>query len=377
LFRAFSGVARAEKPRPATGFGEALRVRGLSDTAAGLPTAALSDEILMPGSGQVKALVVVGGNPLLTWPNQAKTRRALESLELLVVVDPMMSATAQLADYVLGPRFGFETPAISFGNEGITVYGLSIGYQEPFAQYQPALIEPPAGSEVMEDWRVFYELARTMGLQLAYRGEPFDMETAPSTDALLELFVRRSRVPLGEIRQHPHGALFPDPQPMAVARDPDWPHRLELGHAGMMEELRQLDRELSEPPPVRIADRNLLLVSRREHAVYNSVGHDLPALRRRRPFNPAYLNPRDAARLGITDGASILIESSVGSLRAIAQLAEDVREGVVSIAHGFAPSDDGSGGASTAALVDDEHDYDPISGLPLMSAIPVRVRPAG
>ena len=377
LFRAFSGVARAEKPRPAAGFGEVLRARGLRDTAAGLPTAALSDEILTPGPGQVRALFVVGGNPLLTWPNQAKTRRALEALELLVVVDPLMSATAQLADYVLGPRFGFETPALSFGNEGITVYGLSIGYQEPFAQYQPQLIEPPAGSDVLEDWRVCYELAREMGLGLAYRGEPLDMATAPTTEALLQQFVRRSRVPLDEIRQHAHGALFPDPQPLASARDADWPYRLELGHAGMMDELRELDRGLTQPDAAQSGHSGLLLVSRREHAVYNSVGHDLPPLRRRRPFNPAYLNPKDAARLGIADGGSILIESSVGSLRAIAKLAEDVREGVVSIAHGFAPSEDGSGGASTAALVDDEHDYDPVSGLPLMSAIPVRVRPAG
>ncbi len=93
LFRQFSGVARAEKPRPGVGLGQPLRIRGLTETAAGLPTSALADEILTPGDGQVRALIVVGGNPLLSWPNQAKTRRALESLDLLVVVDPQVSAT--------------------------------------------------------------------------------------------------------------------------------------------------------------------------------------------------------------------------------------------------------------------------------------------
>jgi anaerobic selenocysteine-containing dehydrogenase len=93
----------------------------LTDTAAGLPTAALADEILTPGEGQVRALFVIGGNPMVSWPNHAKTRRALESLELLVVVDPMRSATAELADYIIGPRLGFESPALTFGNEGITV----------------------------------------------------------------------------------------------------------------------------------------------------------------------------------------------------------------------------------------------------------------
>ena len=248
LFRQFSGVARAEKPRAATGFGEALRVRGLTDTAAGLPTAALADEILTPGEGQVKALFVIGGNPLLSWPNQAKTRRALESLELLVVVDPVLSETARQAHFVIGPRFGFETPAITFGNEGITVYGLSLGYPEPYAQYQPQLIEPPAGSDVLEDWRIFYELGRRMGYPLAFRGQPFDMSTPPTTDGLLSQFVARSRVPLEEIKRHPHGAVFPDPKPWVEPRDADWPHRLQLAAPVMIAELEGIAAQVSAAP---------------------------------------------------------------------------------------------------------------------------------
>ena len=120
----------------------------------------------------------------------------------------------------------------------------------------------------------------------------------------------------------------------------------------------------------------LLLVSRREHAVYNSVGQQLPALRRRRPFNPAYLHPDDAARVGLADGDTILIESAVGAVRAVLQFAADVRPGVVSLAHGFEQRNGDGRGASTSALVDDAHDFDPISGLPRMSAIPVRVSKA-
>jgi anaerobic selenocysteine-containing dehydrogenase len=376
LFRQFSGVARAEKPRPAAGFGESLRVRRLTDTAAGLPTAALADEILTPGLGQVRALFVIGGNPMLSWPNQAKTRRALESLQLLVVVDPQVSATARFAHYVLGPRFGFETPALTFGNEGITTYGLSLGYPEPYAQYQPQLIEPPPGAEVAEEWRIFYELGRRMGLKLAYRGQPVDMANPPTTEVLLEQFVRRSRVPLEEIRRHPHGHVFQDPQPYAEPKEADWPHQLELGHPAMLRELadvaRGLDRHIATGAAADAVE--LLLVSRREHAVYNSVGHHLQALRARRPFNPAYLNPADAQRLGAADGASVMIESEVGSVRAVVQCAPDVREGVVSIAHGFEAHGGDGRGASTALLVDDAGGFDPLSGLPRMSAIPVRVR---
>ena len=381
LFRQFSGVARAEKPRVATGFGEALRIRGLTDTAAGLPTAALADEILTPGEGQVRALFVIGGNPLLSWPNQSKTRRALESLELLVVVDPVLSETARHAHYVIGPRFGFESPAITFGNEGITVYGLSLGYPEPYAQYQPQLVEPPAGSDVLEDWRIFYELGRRMGYPLAFRGQPFDMSTPPTTDGLLSQFVARSRVPLEEIKRHPHGAVFPDPKPSAEPRDAEWPHRLQLAAPVMIAELEGIAAQRSAAVATAAATTmaplmgdeggglRLLMVSRREHALYNSVAHDLPALRRRLPHNPAHLNPVDAARLGVVDGATVEIASSVGRIRAVVHLAADVREGVVSIAHGFAD-------ACTAALIDDATDYEALSGLPRMSAVPVIVRPA-
>ncbi len=381
LFRQFSGVARAEKPRVATGFGEALRIRGLTDTAAGLPTAALADEILTPGEGQVRALFVIGGNPLLSWPNQSKTRRALESLELLVVVDPVLSETARHAHYVIGPRFGFESPAITFGNEGITVYGLSLGYPEPYAQYQPQLVEPPAGSDVLEDWRIFYELGRRMGYPLAFRGQPFDMSTPPTTDGLLSQFVARSRVPLEEIKRHPHGAVFPDPKPSAEPRDAEWPHRLQLAAPVMIAELEGIAAQRSAAVATAAATTmapmmgdeggglRLLMVSRREHALYNSVAHDLPALRRRLPHNPAHLNPVDAARLGVVDGATVEIASSVGRIRAVVHLAADVREGVVSIAHGFAD-------ACTAALIDDATDYEALSGLPRMSAVPVTVRPA-
>jgi anaerobic selenocysteine-containing dehydrogenase len=153
----------------------------------------------------------------------------------------------------------------------------------------------------------------------------------------------------------------------------------------MLAELAEVARELEavpaahEPVPSSqpAAALELLLVSRREHAVYNSVAHHLPALRRRRPFNPAYVNPADARRLGAEDGSTIAIETSAGSVRAVLQCAPDVREGVVAIAHGFDGRRGTGQGASTAALVDDASDYEPLSGLPRMSAIPVRVRLAG
>jgi len=381
LYRMYTGHARSEKLRPGFGFGEKLRVRGLADTAAGLPTAALADEILTPGEGQVKALFVVGGNPLANWPNRLKTQRALDSLDLLVCLDPQFSATAQCADYVIGPMFGYELPGTSFASEGITFYGLSLGLPEPFAQYQPALIEPPDGGEVIEDWRFFYRLAQQMDLSLGWFGNSFDMHTPPTTDELLATFLKRSPVPFEQVKQHPGGALFPQQTSPALAREPDWPFRLQLAHPDMLKELAVALSELDGPSELArsawaLDGLNLLLVSRRQHEVYNSVGHRLPALAKKRPYNPVYLNPSDAATLGVANGDVLSIATAQAEVFGHCELADDMRPGVISVAHGFPNQRDlaNSPGTSTAALLDDEIDYDPISGLPLMSAVPVSVR---
>ncbi len=114
-------VAQPSPPRQAWGYGEKLRVRGLTNTAGGLPTAALADEILLEGEGQIRALLCIGGNPAVAWPDQLKTLEALDKLELCVTLDIKMSATARLADYViavcspyssagLGRDFGVDEP---------------------------------------------------------------------------------------------------------------------------------------------------------------------------------------------------------------------------------------------------------------------------
>ena len=100
--------AQVIPPAPAWGHGPRNRVRGLGQIFGEMPTAALSDEILEPGEGQVRALLSIGGNPIVAWPDQIKTKRALDALDLLVCVDIRLSATAQLADYVIPGKICLE-----------------------------------------------------------------------------------------------------------------------------------------------------------------------------------------------------------------------------------------------------------------------------
>ena len=379
--------AQPAAPRPGWGFGEKLRVRGFADTAAGLPTAALADEILLEGEGRVRALFSLGGNPLAAWPDQLKTRRALERLDLNVTLDIKLSATARLADYVIAPKLSLEVPGMTLPPETLTPFAM--GYSVPWGQYSPAVSEPPEGSDLIEDWELFYGLARHMDLPLrvvsAYSWGPeaaepetfdLDMREKPTTDELFEALTAGSRVPLAEVKRHPHGAVFPDPAAVVEPPDPGFEARLDLANPVMLDELAEVDAE----PDERETGYGFRLVSRRLPDVHNSAGRDIPRLVRKWSYNPAFMHPDDLRALGLESGDAVEIESGHASILGVVEAAPDVRPGVVSMPHAFgdAPERDAELreiGSNTGRLTPVDREYDPYSGIPRMSAIPVHVRP--
>jgi anaerobic selenocysteine-containing dehydrogenase len=386
-------VAQAQGPRRAFGFGEKMRVRGLANSAAGLPTAALADEILTPGEGQVRALICIGSNPIAAWPDQHKTRRAMEALDLLVALDMKLSATSRLAHYVIAPKLSLEVPGISLSLEALEQTYVAMGYSEPYAQYSPALVAPPAGSDVIEDWEFFYGLAQRMGLSLKLypmraetgvlreRGEvsDVDMVRKPTTDEVLAQLVASSRVPLEEVKRHPHGAIFADPEVLVAPGDPACSDRLDVGNAEMLRELAEIAREGARA--VEVKGRPFRLVSRRMPNAYNSSGRDIAALTHGRPYNPAFLHPDDLAALGVAEGDTVRIASDHASILGVATAAPELRRGVLSMSHAFGDTPDRDKeyreiGSTTGRLVDTERDYDRYSGIPRMSAIPVSIERA-
>lgn len=374
--------AQADPPTPAWGFGEQLRVRGLGDNAGGLPTAALPDEILTDGPGRVRALVCLGGNPVAAWPDQLKAIDALEALDLLVTIDMKWSATAKLADYVIAPKLGLECDGISMPNETIWGYGAATtGYPAPYAQWHPGVSTPPEGSDVVEEWEVFAGLAARMGLPLRFAGTDLDPAAPLTTDDLHQRLCRHARIPLDEVKKHPHGAMFEDPSIVVLPKEAGWAHKLRVGDEHMVRELAEVAAEpILDHAGLRADERfTHRLVSRRLADVYNSNGLEIPSLRRRHPTNPAYMNPDDCDDLGFRDGDIIEIDSGHAQILGVVEAAPDVRRGVISMAHawGDVPKWDAEVrtiGANTGRLSPNDRDADPVTGLPIMSAIPVNVR---
>lgn len=122
------------------------------------------------------------------------------------------------------------------------------------------------------------------------------------------------------------------------------------------------------------------LVSRRLKAVLNSLGPELPGLAAKGTTNLAYMHPDDLAEVGLADDDLIEITSPRASMRGVVAAAPDVRRGVISMAHswgGTSLTDEKVRdiGSPTARLIATDRAFDPVTGMVVMSAIPVRVNP--
>ncbi len=335
-----------------------------------MPTAIMADEMLMEGEGRIRALICVGGNPLLAFPDQEKTHRALASLELLVCVDLKMSATAQMADYVLAPKLCLE-------REDVTLL-TDIWHDQPYCQYTPAVIE--AQGDKIEEWEVFWELGRRMGLDLQMAGGPIDMQHKPTKYELLSQITQGSRVPLAEIRAREGGHIYDVPDVIVQPADPGTAQRLELTPEGLAGELdaafADLDASVSGDFPLR-------LISRRMKNTYNSTGPELSLLGEKGTTNPAFMHPRELAERDIADGEVIEVVSQHGRIPAVAAAADDIKPGVVSMSHCWGGSPDpGAGtdgrvreiGSNTNRLIDNLAGGEKYSGMPRQSCIPITIR---
>jgi anaerobic selenocysteine-containing dehydrogenase len=236
---------------------------------------------------------------------------------------------------------------------------------------------------------------------LRRRREAFavDMQKKPTTDELLAGLMNGSRVPLDEIKRHPHGAIFdaehaartnapfvPTPDQAFVApADPGNTDRLDVANADMLADLASIRARTADParlpsaPVAGAATRPFQLISRRLPNVYNSSGRDIGGLQKGKTWNPAFLHPDDLAMLGLCDGDLVEIASDHAAILGIAEAAPELRRGIVSMTHcyGDGPENDDKFrelGSSTGRLVDNLRDFDPHTGIPRMSAIEVSLR---
>ena len=356
--------------------GPASRIRGIKAITnhqglMEMPSNCLTDEILTPGDGQVRALIVHGGQPALVFPDEKDTIRALKSLDLLVVNDLFESATARYAHYIFPLKHPFEQADIPAM--------MSNFYPFPFMQYTPPIVDPPAG--VLEGFEVFWGLSKRLGIEMNIRGVSLDRK--PTADEMIDGLYAGARIPMSEIRKYPGGHIWGDTTPRVghilpnMIGNPD--KRMALAHPEVLEELKAvLSEPITETGGYDVGENfPFRMITYRMKEVYCTQGQNMPSLRKRAPFNPVLMNPEDLQSLRINDGDIVTVENKFGSMEGIASPMKEIKKGVVAIAHGWGDPGDNRGvrdkGSNVQRIIPDDYRYDPITGLALMTAVPVNI----
>ncbi|QUL37405.1 molybdopterin-dependent oxidoreductase [Erythrobacter sp. JK5] len=372
VFTNTNGPRRAQVGPPVPMFGaEGMaksRFRNLGQLGFEMPCNVLADEILTPGDGQVRALISVGGNPVVGFPDQAKMVRALDDLDLFVQIDPWISASAKRADVVLAPSQCLEREDITNLSEW--------WHEDAYARYVEAIATPPG--DVIDEYEMFWTLAQHLGVTMQLAGGPLPMDRKPSKEEFLDLMTAGCLVPPSQVRKDAQAAggaavIYDDRHPVVGPVEESEFHRFDLSVGDMPGELLRY----ADNPAAR-EGYEFKLISRRSKARFNSIGHPLKKLQEKATTNPAYIHPDDIAALGLEEDGIVEITSPHATIHGVVKASDKVRRGLVSMAHAYGDADASkedvrTRGSSTNRLTSDSVDYDPITGQALQSAIPVKL----
>ncbi|MCV7185198.1 molybdopterin-dependent oxidoreductase [Mycolicibacterium murale] len=365
------------------------RIGNLPDVNGTFPAALMADEITTPGPGQMRALFVVAGNPVLSVPNSAALEAAVGQLELFVSFDLYVNETNRLAHYILPGTTMLERDdlPIAFAACSPTL----------FVQSTAAVLAPYG--QARPEWQVYAELARRMRLSLFATGplERFNavlawlerrgilrMTPRAMMGVLLRLGpygdrfgLRRRGLNLRTLAAHPHGIVLADHAPTGmlakVVRLPGGKVRLDPPQ--IADEVRRLPAGAPVDPAFP-----LLLIGIREMRSQNSWMHNSPTLMKGDRQQRARINPADAAAAAIADGGQVRIVSNQGAIVATALVTDEVVAGTVAVPQGWGHRGGGwrlaneRPGANVNELTSNQpQDLEKLAGMAVLNGVPVRL----
>jgi anaerobic selenocysteine-containing dehydrogenase len=341
----------------------ASRVSGYPSALGEFPAAALAEEIETPGPGQVKALFVVAGNPVLSTPNGPRLDEALGTLDLMVSVDMYRNATSRRAHYILPPTGPLERDHYGLFLLPMAVRNVAVYSAPTFAKEDPA---------ALHDWEILRALAQ------AISGTPVQAPTPRETlDGLLR--TGPYGVSLAEVEAAPSGLDFGPPKTGVL------PGRLRsedqtVGCAvpSFMEALAAI-----EEPQAKADEGKLTLIGRRHVRTNNSWLANSHRLTKGPERCTLMIHPDDARLLGIEHGAQATVRSASGAVTLPAEVTDDMMPGTVSIPHGWGHDLPGvamrvaraRAGVNANALTESRA-LDPLSGNAALSGVKVEVEAA-
>ncbi|MCV7150317.1 molybdopterin-dependent oxidoreductase [Mycolicibacterium pyrenivorans] len=400
-----------DQDRPGWQFGRfRSRVRGAPEVLGQFPVSCLAEEIDTPGEGQIRALITVAGNPVISAPGARRLDAALGGLDAMISVDSWLNETTRHAHVILP---GLSPLERAHCDDLYWMYSIA-----SCVKWSDAVF-PPDGRP--EEWEIMLRLAGalvgtpipdvdvsamddlyTQGIihtacQAAdtplFGREPSEVFAAlkgQGPERMIDLGIRvgpwgdqLGQLPggltLDEVRLHRDGLRLGELEGGRLAEVLTTPSgRIELLHPLLAADLPRLADRVDR------ADDELLLTSRRHLRSNNSWLHNVASLMRGKDRCTLLINPADASRFGVADGQQVDITTTEGTIRATAEVTDDMMAGVVSLPHGWGHGVDGTAlevanahpGVNTnllnpAALVDVPSNTQVVNGVPCrVSAVP-------
>jgi anaerobic selenocysteine-containing dehydrogenase len=308
------------------------------------------DYMLGVGEYPLKGIILTAANPVINNPNTRKVVAALSSLDLLVVNDLFLTETAKLAHYVFPAATFLERSELHF-----------------FPEYQSVALTTKVAeiSGIHDEYSLWHDLAHRLGFGKEY----FPWENEEQVNRWM---LEPTGISLEDLKNHPEGLVY---KPVRDRKYQTQPFPTPSGKVELTSSyLRGLNlSEVSEyVPPRYLRHPNpdfpfVLNTGARNPLYFHSRYHNIPKFREAFPRAEVEMNPADAEKLGIENTERVKVVSQIGAVEVRAKLVDEMQllPGFVEIPHGWQESN--------VNLVTHDDINDPISGFPLLKAVPVRI----
>ncbi len=373
---------KTRKPRFARSFS---RVSKLPEFDGCFPVTTLAEEILTEGDGQIKAVVTMAGNPILSTPNGLQLDRAFENLDYMVAIDYYLNETTRHANIILPP-----TSSLERSHYDLVFHIFAV---QNTAKYSPTLFK--AKADTKSDREIFLELEARLATKKGknplvawFKKLLFNIlkeEWVLNKGFKMGPYANRKDqhnrvINLKTLRNNPHGIDFGPLQPCLPERLFTTPKKIQLAPAHFVNDLKRLDQVFFENNEIT-GSTEFVLIGRRDTRTNNSWMHNSYRLIKGKDRCLLQINPADAKALSINDKDIVEVSSRVGKISLPAEITETIMPGVVCMPHGWGHARAGirlqiaskRPGVSINDITDDQF-FDKLSGNAVLNGIPVRLK---
>ncbi len=360
------------------------RVRGLPEFDRQFPTAVMAEEMLTPGEGQIKGLVSIAGNPVLSSPNGRMMDQALEQLDFMVSIDFYLNETSRHADIILPPTGPLEHEQYDLVFNLLAVRNIAKFSEPLFKQKDYA----------RSDWDIIQSLAKRIKAnknpdepaQEKQEMDPeaildFGLRTGPYAESFTEYnsgepIVKEHGLSLSELKKYPHGLDLGPMQPNFPAYLFNKEQQIKVTPQPLIDDLARMVGHFKQ----QASNKTLMLIGRRDLRTNNSWMHNSYRLVKGKNRCALFMHPTDAAQKGLNDKQMTRVVSRVGEIKAELFITEDIMAGTVCLPHGWGHDREGvqlSIAAGNPGIsvndITDEKSVDQLSGNAILNGIPVEV----